>query len=107
MLNSKFKLLAAAAALLGAGTAFAQDSGPLLDLLIKKGIINNQEGEELRADLTKEANAAIVSTISGGKSTMGLSISGRIQVQFADIGTDISGATVQPAANEHFLLRRM
>ena len=60
MPNLKSKLFAVAAALLCAGTALAQDSGPLIDLLVKKGIINDQEGEELRADLVKDfaANTA-------------------------------------------------
>ena len=43
--------------LLGSAAARAQDSGPLLDLLVKKGLINDQEAEEVRAELTKE-NAA-------------------------------------------------
>lgn len=54
MSTLKSKLLAFAASLLCAGTAFAQDSGPLLDLLVRKGIINDQEAENLRADLTKD-----------------------------------------------------
>jgi len=41
--------------LIGAATAaFAQDSGPLIDLLVKKGIVNDQEAESLRADLTRD-----------------------------------------------------
>ena len=43
--------------LLGSAAVRAQDSGPLLDLLVKKGLINDQEAEEVRAELTKE-NAA-------------------------------------------------
>jgi hypothetical protein len=43
--------------LLGSAAARAQDSGPLLDLLVRKGLINDQEAEEVRADLAKE-NAA-------------------------------------------------
>ena len=43
--------------LFGSAAVRAQDSGPLLDLLVKKGIINDQEAEEVRAELTKE-NAA-------------------------------------------------
>ncbi len=107
MFSIKSKLLTLAAFLCSASFALAQDSGPLIDLLVKKGIINDQEGEELRADLAKESYAGVVSTISGGKSTMGLSITGRFQTQFADIGTNITGAAAQPAATEHFLLRRM
>ncbi|MBI2518468.1 MAG: porin [Opitutae bacterium] len=107
MFNLKSKLFAALAALLCAGTAFAQDSGPLIDLLVKKGIINDQEGEELRADLARDSAAGIISTISGGKSTVGLSIAGRIQVQYAGLSTDISGTAADPAATQHFFLRRI
>ena len=45
---------AAASLLLGGAAARAQDNGALLDLLVKKGIINDQEAEEVRADLTRE-----------------------------------------------------
>lgn len=53
------KLPTALLALIGgialtAATAVAQDSGPLVDLLVKKGLINDQEAEELRADLAKD-----------------------------------------------------
>src|SRR5438034_4015350 len=40
----------------------AQDAGALLDLLVKKKLITDQEAEEVRAELTKEA-----ATTSGGK----------------------------------------
>ncbi len=40
----------------------AQDAGALLDLLVKKQLITDQEAEEVRAELTKE-----VSTTSAGK----------------------------------------
>ena len=106
MFKLKTKLFAAAAALLCAGTAFAQDSGPLIDLLVKKGIINDQEGEELRADLARDAAAAVTATISGGKSTANLSIAGRIQVQYAGLATDISGTAADPVSTSHFFLRR-
>ncbi len=41
---------------------FAQDAGALLDLLVKKKLITDQEAEEVRAELTKET-----ATTSGGK----------------------------------------
>ena len=51
-------LIGVAASLLFGGAAVrAQDSGPLLDLLVRKGLISDQEAEEVRADLVKE-NAA-------------------------------------------------
>lgn len=46
----------------GIGSIPAQDAGALLDLLVKKKIINDQEAEEVRAELAKE-----VSTTSAGK----------------------------------------
>ena len=47
---------------LGPLPARAQDAGPLLDLLVRKKIINDQEAEEVRAELIKET-----ATTSGGK----------------------------------------
>jgi len=41
---------------------FAQDAGALLDLLVKKKLISDQEAEEVRSELTKQ-----VSETSGGK----------------------------------------
>ena len=108
MLTQKSKWLALlSGALMAASSAFAQDSGPLIDMLVKKGMLNDQEAEELRADLTRDASAGIISTISGGKSTVGLTIAGRLQVQYAGLSTDISGTTADPAATQHFFLRRI
>src|SRR5438045_8580514 len=57
-------ILAAAAFIFGGGgvAARAQDAGALLDLLGRKRIITDQEAEEVRAELTKEA-----ATTSAGK----------------------------------------
>src|SRR4051812_37151709 len=52
------KLTLAAAALcvaLGGTVARAQDAGALLDLLVKKRIISDQEAEEVRSELVKES----------------------------------------------------
>ncbi len=83
MLNLKSKLLAVSTALLCAGAAFAQDSGPLIDLLVKKGIVNDQEAEELRADLVKDFAA----NTSAGKLNLGsaiteFKISGDIRMRY-------------------------
>ena len=51
----------------------AQDSGPLLDLLVQKGIINDQEAEDLRAELVRDFAA----NTSAGKLNMSSS-----QVEF-------------------------
>lgn len=47
----------------------AQDAGALLDLLVKKRLITDQEAEDVRAELTKE-----VSTTSAGKWKLSLPI---------------------------------
>ena len=70
MFNLKSKLFAVAAALLCAGTALAQDSGALIDLLVKKGVLNNQEAEDLRVELTKD----FVTNTSAGKLNLSSSI---------------------------------
>ncbi len=57
MFVKKFTAVAIAVGMLSALTARAQDAGALLDLLVKKHLITDQEAEEVRADLTKEAAA--------------------------------------------------
>lgn len=109
MATSPIKWLAlVSSAIIGAASAaFAQDSGPLVDLLVKKGIVSDQEAETLRAELARESSAAVTSTISGGKSTVGLAISGRIQAQYANIGGKIDGASTSLTATNHLFLRRV
>src|SRR5213078_3479534 len=64
MLTKKFVLIAIIFSFFGAPMSMlrAQDAGALLDLLVRKKLINDQEAEEVRAELTKEA-----ATTSGGK----------------------------------------
>ena len=62
MFVKKFMLLAIATSMSCAVVARAQDAGALLDLLVRKHLITDQEAEEVRADLTKEA-----ATTSAGK----------------------------------------
>ncbi len=55
MLRRNFVLITMAASLIaGAITARAQDAGALLDLLVKKRVITDQEAEEVRGELNKE-----------------------------------------------------
>ncbi len=56
MFVRKFTLLAMAASMLLGGTAArAEDDGALLDLLVRKHLITEQDAAEVRADLKKEA----------------------------------------------------
>jgi len=63
MLRKYFVLMAMTASLVaGAITSRAQDAGALLDLLVKKKIITDQEAEEVRSELVKD-----VASTSAGK----------------------------------------
>jgi hypothetical protein len=98
--------LAAAVFLGGTGLAFAQDSGPLIEALLRKGILTDQEAEDLRADLANN-NAAMLASTSATPNLSKLIINGRIQYQFASLDTDISGTTADPAHVNHAFLRRI
>ncbi len=103
--KSKWLALLGSAALLTA-PAFAQDSKALIDALIKKGILTNDEAAQITADV-KNAEAAQDVATSGGKFLKKLTLSGRLQVQYAGLSTDIDGAAAQPPATNHFFLRRI
>src|SRR5205807_548073 len=64
MLTKKFVLIAVIFSFLVPPISMlrAQDAGALLDLLVKKRLITDQEAEEVRAELTKET-----ATTAGGK----------------------------------------
>jgi hypothetical protein len=64
MLTKKFVLIAVILSFLVVPMSMlrAQDAGALLDLMVRKKLITDQEAEEVRAELTKEA-----ATTSGGK----------------------------------------
>lgn len=106
MFNLKSKLLSLAAALLCAGIAFAQDSGPLIEALLRKGILTDQEAEDLRADLANDATAKLAST-SLTPNLSKMTISGRFQAQFVSFDTDIKGTLADPAYVNHAFLRRI
>lgn len=100
--------LALVACFLGAtGISLAQDSGALITALIRKGILTNQEAEDIRADLVRESNTIPAHAMGGGKSTDRLSVGMRLQLQYANIDTEVKNAVVQPVATSHFFTRRM
>ncbi len=102
------KLLALLAlAATGASSVFAQDSGALIEALVRKGILNDQEAEEIRADLARDAAQPPAIATGGSNYTTRLRLSGRLQAQFAGIATDIAGTANDPADTHHFFLRRI
>jgi len=63
------KLAAALTLIAAALPVQAQDAGALVDVLIKKGVLTDQEGEEVRADMTRD-----FATTSAGKINLSSSI---------------------------------
>lgn len=104
--KSKWLALFTGALLLTTAPIFAQDNAALIEALLRKGILTDQEAEDLRADLSNSNSAAFAST-SATPNLSKLIISGRIQYQFANLDTDISGTTADPAYVNHAFLRRV
>jgi hypothetical protein len=85
----------------------AQDSGALLDALIRKGILSHQEAEDIRADLVRDNNTIPARAIAGGKSTDRLNVGMRMQLQYAHLDTNVAGSPTQPSIVDNAAIRRM
>jgi hypothetical protein len=96
-----------ATAVFAAGPLVAQDNKALIDALIQKGILTQDEAQKITDEVNKAEAGEDVVTNSADKWIKKLTLTGRFQTQFVDIGTGISGGAANPAATEHFLLRRM
>jgi phosphate-selective porin len=108
MTNAKLKwpvLVITAIFVVNAG--FSQEVGALLNVLIRKGVLTNQEAEDIRAELVVENNVVPARVFAGGKSTDRLSVGMRMQLQYANLDTDIRGVAIGPPATDHFFTRRM
>jgi hypothetical protein len=94
--------------MLAASVALAQDNKALLDALVKKGILTDDEAKQIAADVASGKTATPVVT-GASKYLQKITLSGRFQTQFADISTTVNNAapSAHPPATEHFLLRRM
>jgi len=88
-------------------SAYAQDSGALIEALVRKGILTAQEAEEIRADLLRDAAEPPAVATAGSSLVTRFRISGRIQTQFASLNTDIAGTPADPAPTNHFFARRL
>jgi hypothetical protein len=100
MLTKKFVLIAVIVTfLVPKMSMFAQDAGALLDLLVKKRLISDQEAEDVRAELTKET-----ATTSGGKWKLSTPITEieiygdiRLRYQYNGGQTDDNSPLARPA----------
>jgi polyhydroxyalkanoate synthesis regulator phasin len=85
MIKNSIKTLVLLGSLaIGAGSiACAQDSGALIDALVKKGILNDQEAEDIRADLGRDfATQASAGKLDIASSITKLKISGDARVRY-------------------------
>jgi hypothetical protein len=90
MLRKYFVLITMATSLVIGLTARAQDAGALLDLLVKKRLITDQEAEEVRGELTKDAASTAAGKLKLSTPVTELEIYGdarlRYEVRTAETG---------------------
>lgn len=90
----KNKFIAAFGALaLFAGAAQAQESGALLDLLVRKKVINDQEAEDVRSELAKEAASTTAGKLNLSSSITELKLSGDLRMRYQYDTRDYQVAT--------------
>jgi len=129
MRKNKLPALAlVASALIAAAPAWAQSAAPaapvstasaadtaLVDALIKKGVLTQEEAQQIEDQAAKSSAGDDVLTNPTDKYITSVTLTGRFQTQFFDAGTSIDGfqnaapavPPAHPVASEHFLLRRI
>ncbi len=78
----KWLALLGGVALGSATMAVAQDSGPLIDTLVKKGILTDQEGEDLRVELLKDFGTTSPGKLDVSSAVTRLRIAGDARVRY-------------------------
>ena len=70
-------------------SAMAQDSGPLLDALVKKGVLSDKEAEDIRVNLVKEYNTTSAGKLQISSFVKNLQLFGdaRLRYEYQDIQT--------------------
>lgn len=86
MANTSFKTLAllGSLAISSASVALAQDSGPIIDKLVAKGLLTDQEGEDLRAEMLRDFGSTSPGKldISSGVTKLKITGDARVRYQF-------------------------
>ncbi len=73
---------ATALTLLGVATSSAQDAGALVDKLVKKGVLTDQEAEEVRADMMRDFSQTSAGKISISPSITELKLYGDVRLRY-------------------------
>jgi Putative porin len=81
--------------------AFAQDSGPIIDKLVAKGLLTDQEGEDLRAEMQKDFGTSSAGKLNLSSALTELKISGDVRVRFEQrSGQNDKAVTGSPVGDE-------
>ncbi len=94
--KNMFKSLALALGVATLGvSAMAQDSGPLLDALVKKGVLSDKEAEDIRVNLVKEYNTTSAGKLTISSFVKNLQLFGdvRLRYQYQDVQTPRSASS--------------
>ncbi len=81
---NRLALLGALLLGIAAPASRAQDAGPLLDLLVKKGTITDQEAEDLRTALTKDFAATPAGKLNLSSPLTELRFTGDVRIRYED-----------------------
>ncbi len=100
------KLALLGGALIACGSAFAQSDKALIDALIQKGILSKEEAAAISKEVASSEGSTEIST-SGSKFLKKVTVSGRLQAQFADLSIGVDGSSTPVAATQQFLMRRV
>lgn len=90
----KLTSLALAATFFLGAAARAQDAGALLDLMVRKHLITDQEAEEVRADLTKDASSTSAGKLKLSTPITELEIYGDARVRYEIRSGETGGPNV-------------
>ncbi len=83
-----------------AATAAAQDSGALIDALVRKGVLKDQEAEQIRSQLSKDfAATAPAGKLNLSSSIKELKLSGDVRLRFQYDNKDAQPTTTAGAAD--------
>ena len=96
------QLTAISAALLGSAS-FAASNDALLELLVQKGVLTQDEATSVAAELEEQDQGISIS--AKGKETVKLRFNGRLQGQYDSLAGSVNGADT-PTTN-HFYFRRL
>jgi hypothetical protein len=97
-LSTRFASLALAAGAVLTSSVQAQDSGALVEALVRKGVLTNQEAEDIRADLSRDLAATSAGKIKLTNSITELRLYGDLRLRYQydnkDLQADPAGVGV-------------